>query len=310
VIVADAEKSILSIGECMLEFSRRADGLFHLGYAGDTFNTAWYLRQLSGEDTAVEYFTRIGRDNYSEQMAAFLEENGIGTRWIARDVMRQPGLYMIETKDGERSFTYWRSQSAARLLADDEALLDEALAAADVVYFSGITLAILSVDRREALLGLVSKHRDGGKLVVFDPNIRPKLWEDHGTMRASLSSAAACSSLCLPSFDDEREWFGDATLEACAQRYLKAGCETVVVKNGGGPVGVATGGSFEILDALEKVVPIDSTGAGDSFNGAYLAAVLAGRSALEAVRFAHGVASEVVRHPGALIPLKNLPRLG
>ena len=308
--MAHRAKSFLAIGEYMLEFSRRADGLFRLGYAGDTFNTAWYLRKLAGEDTSVEYFTRIGSDNYSGQMAAFLEENGIGTRWIARDEVRQPGLYMIETKDGERSFTYWRSQSAARLLADDEALLGVALAAADVIYFSGITLAILSPDRREALLRLVSGHRDAGKLVVFDPNIRPKLWEDHDAMLDSLSSAAAVSSLCLPSFDDEREWFGDATLEACAERYLNAGSETVVVKNGGGPVAVASRGTEEILDALEKVVPIDSTGAGDSFNGAYLAALLAGRSAPEAVRFAHRVASEVVRHPGALIPLESLPRLG
>jgi len=110
-----AKKIFLSIGESMLEFSRRDDDAWRLGFAGDTLNTAWYFRMSApGSAWDVAYFTRLGADPYSRRMAAFLAENGIATRWIDYDADRQPGLYLIDTENGERSFTYWRGQSAAR----------------------------------------------------------------------------------------------------------------------------------------------------------------------------------------------------
>lgn len=306
----DAMNTFLSIGECMLEFSRRADGAWALGYAGDTLNTAWYFRALApGAEWQTRYFTRLGTDAHSEGILSFLEENGIGTRHIARDPERQPGLYLIDTKDGERSFTYWRSQSAARLLADDETALETAITDAAIIYFSGITLAILAPDRRAALIAMAAKARDAGKQVVFDSNIRPRLWETPAAMRETIMAAAEASAIVLPSFDDEKTVFGDASLAACAARYRDAGAETVVVKNGGGDMLVAGPEGTHGIDGLERVVPVDTTGAGDSFNGAWLAARAAGRSPVEAARFAHSVSARVIRQPGALMPQAALEGL-
>ena len=84
-------------------------------------------------------------------MLAFLKANGVGTRSIKEISDRTVGLYLITLTGAERNFTYWRSASAARLLAEDKAALAASLSQADAIYFSGITLAILSPAHRRNL---------------------------------------------------------------------------------------------------------------------------------------------------------------
>eukprot|EP01036_Dinobryon_divergens_P008082 gene8082-10792_t len=145
-------KRFVSVGECMVEMSEASDGLYRLGYAGDTLNTAWYARARLGEDWAVDYVTALGDDLYSQQMAQFFADAGIGTGHIQKVPNRRPGLYLIHQADGDRHFTYWRGQSAAKAMADVPGVLDEALAGADIAYFSGISLAILAPRSRGKLL--------------------------------------------------------------------------------------------------------------------------------------------------------------
>ena len=301
-----SRKLFVSAGECMLEMAAQANGDFRLGFAGDTLNTAWYARAcLPAEDWEVAYFTRLGTDPYSAKMKAFLAGNGIDTRFVSADPVRQPGLYLIEIDNGERSFTYWRGQSAAKHLADDAAALAEAFSAADVVYFSAITLAILAPDRRDVFVEAVKAARAAGKLTVFDTNIRLRLWEDADIMRAAITQAAASAEIVLPSFDDEAIVFGDISLEACAERYRAAGAGTVVVKNGGGPMLALGPYGVSRFDGFEKVQPVDTTGAGDSFNGGFLAALAGGLSLAEAVARGHAVSSRVIMHRGALMSMER-----
>ena len=206
---------IVAVGECMVEMAPVAtEGQFRLGYAGDTLNTAWYLRRLLGASDQIDYFTAVGTDAVSDKMIDFLHQAGIGTACILRRDDKGVGLYMIQLQDGERSFSYWRSDSAARSLAADPVPLQAALDNADLAYFSGITLAILPPADRARLLIALRRFRSGGGIVVFDPNLRPKLWASPDEMTKTVMQAAAVSDIALPSYDDEAHWFGDDSPEA------------------------------------------------------------------------------------------------
>lgn len=297
----------VSLGECMVELSQAGEGLLRQGFAGDTLNTAWYARALLPADWAVEYATVVGSDPLSDRMTAFIAEAGIGTDHIGRHPERAPGLYMISLAAGERSFTYWRDRSAARTLADDAGWLARVFAGADLIYISGITLAILAPEGRTRLRDELAKARRAGAKVAFDPNIRPRLWTDPQTMRAEISAAAAISDILLPSHDDEAAHFGDLSPLATAQRYLALGAREVLVKNGGGVMVAAEAGQAPVaLPALPRITPVDTTGAGDSFNGGYLAARLTGAEMPTAAAAGHHVAARVIGHHGALMPFAEI----
>lgn len=296
-----SQKRFVSIGECMIEMSGGEDRQYRLGYAGDTLNTAWYMRALLPDDWSVDYVTALGDDRYSGDIRAFLETNGIGTRHIATIPGRRPGLYMIHQQDGDRHFTYWRDTSAARLLAEDKDALKSAIEGAAMVYFSGITIAILAPRARGRLMGAIVAARDNGARVVFDPNIRPALWTSPRVMGSVLTAAATICDVVMPTHSDEAPLFGDRSPAETAERYLELGVEEVVVKDGAKPALVAT--ASERVEIAPAAVPnvIDATGAGDSFNGAYLSARAAGRSLREAAEAAHRVAGIVIGQKGALV---------
>ncbi len=291
----------VSVGECMIEMSGGEEGSYRLGYAGDTLNTAWYARARLPKDWEVDYVTALGDDLYSQQMRQFFEANGIGTSHIPTIENRRPGLYLIHQAHGDRHFTYWRGQSAARQLADDADRLNAALAGAATVYFSGISLAILNARARGRLMKAIHLARQAGSRIAFDPNERPVLWTSREVMASTITAGAIVADVVLPTFPDEQALFGDASPEAVADRYLAGGAEEVVVKNGADPAFVAGPDSRGWVAPKAGANSVDPTGAGDSFNGAYLAARAEGASPLEAAEKAHALAAVVIGHKGALV---------
>lgn len=277
-----------------------AEGEYRLGFAGDTFNTAWYLARCA-PGVAVSYLTAVGEDAISQKMTTFMRESGIDDRFVQVSPDKTAGLYLISLDQGERSFSYWRGQSAARTLADDSDLLDAAMAEVDLIYFSGITLAILPPESRERLFKALRHARAAGKTIAFDPNLRPKLWDSAETMKQAVMAGAAVSDLVLPSFEDEADWFHDANPTATAERYLDAGAKTVIVKNGSNPVLYVDGMKHgEVaVSPVEKLV--DTTAAGDSFNAGVIARHAAGDAIAKGIAYACALSRTVVQHRGALV---------
>lgn len=293
---------ILSIGEAMVELSQSDQpDSWRLGIAGDTLNTAWYLRQLLGEGWQVGYLSRVGQGSFSQRMLDFLAAEGIDTTHVSQDPVREVGLYAISLNNGERSFSYWRDTSAAKALADDPALLHTALQGCKIAYLSGITIAILSSSARKTLLDALSAARAAGTHVVFDPNLRPRLWDNAAAMRNGIETTAALADLVLPSFDDEATHFGDTDMQATIARYLSLGAGHVVVKNGGGPMCFGGAQGHGDITGLTPEAAVDTTSAGDSFNAGYLAAWLNGADCRTAIRAGHALSREVIGHRGALV---------
>lgn len=292
----------------MVELSAAGPGLWRQRFAGDVFNALWYARALSREDVSVGFHTALGTDPLSDQLLEFAQGAGIECANTPRIEDRKPGLYSIHLTGAERSFTYWRDTSAARMMMRyPEALLPK-IETAEVIYLSGITLAILSEEDCELLLSTLQRRKRKSASIAFDPNIRAHLWQDRDRMRAVISQAAALSDIVLPSFDDEIAAFGDTTPKETAERYRGLGVNHVVVKNGPEDTlhlqaGILTCFPIEPIDGI-----MDTTAAGDSFNGAYIAALIGGSSTPDAIRIAQHCAGEVIRHKGALVPFSELAR--
>jgi 2-dehydro-3-deoxygluconokinase len=298
-------RRIVSIGECMIEMADRGDGTMSMAYAGDTLNTAVYLARINGPALAVDYVTALGDDPYSDAMVAFWKQEGISTDWVARLPGQLPGLYLIRTDaEGERSFYYYRSAAPARSLFDLPQTVDllDHLADADMVHFSGITLAILSYPARDRLAESLEKLRRGGTRIVFDGNYRPSLWPSPDVARRVFTRFLSFVDVALPSADDEEALFGDKSCEAIADRMHALGVNEVLVKHGAEGCFISQDGLRVHVPVRQQVFPIDTTGAGDSFNAGYLSGRLAGIAPVDAADIGGRLAATVICHHGAIIP--------
>ncbi len=286
---------IACVGEAMIELSLNGKTA-QVGVAGDTLNTAIYLKR-SKPELDVQYVTRLGDDPFSDQIESFIAEQDIGTEAISRAENKSPGLYAITTTDdGERSFTYWRSAAAARdLFATPDGIDCSVLKDFDLVYISGISVAILPPEARSALLDWLDKTPVA---LAYDSNYRPRLWEDQRTAQQVTRAFWERADICLPSIDDEMELF-DETAAQVVDRFLKSGRRGGLKRGSEGPVSLGS----KVEQAYDPApVVVDTTAAGDSFNGAYLGAIVSGASQSEALIAGHNCAANVVQHRGAIIP--------
>ena len=293
---------ILCFGEAMVELSSLdlKKKLTRIGFAGDTLNTAIYLKRVLAEDAQVDYLTVLGQDLFSNYLKKYIESELVGTHLIRRTDFRNVGLYAINIDcSGEREFAYWRDRSAARLLfncAQDFSNLNEY----DLIYFSGISLAILPEKIREKLFHFFENNVHSFE-VAFDSNYRPNLWRNRKLAQLNIKRAFNCCNIALPSLDDQKRLLNLATEAEVVGWFNKNKINQTILKRGAnGPRLI--GKIDENCDFVSKSRVVDSTAAGDSFNAGYLAAYFSGKSASESARHGHELAKVVISHAGAICP--------
>ncbi|QYU68902.1 sugar kinase [Leptolyngbya sp. 15MV] len=303
-----AEGRIVCFGECMVELSRvEGTGDWRMGYAGDTANVAIYCARESAE---VAYLTAVGSDAFSQALRAFLVAEGVADDLILADPVRGPGLYAIRTDDaGERSFTYWRDNSAVRnlfALEHASAVLRRA-GEAGLLYLSGITLSLYGEAERQRIVALAAAVRAHGGEVAFDGNYRTRGWPDPATARVAFATLAAQATIALPTFEDEKTLFGDTRVEQSLERWHGWGARVVALKMGERGAIVSYPGGITQVPTETPRAARDTTGAGDAFNAAFLCALRQGANPVEAAFAGNRLAAEVVMHPGAIIQREAMP---
>lgn len=292
------------IGECMIELSQHKEAA-HIGFGGDTLNTAVYLaRLLPKEHFSVHYISALGEDPYSQMMLNAWQHEGVHTNLVQQLKDKLPGLYSIVTDaQGERSFYYWRNNSAAKywLETDETENVLLTLLDFDYLYLSGISLAILSETSRQKLFNFLPHFKAQGGKVIFDNNFRPILWGNLEKAQTAYRNILSLTDIAFLTLDDEEKLWGKQPLNTCIERTQEWGVDEIVIKRGAESCIVVNTQRFEIpAQKIEKVV--DTTAAGDSFSAGYLVGRLQNHNEIKSAELAHRIAGKVICHRGAIIP--------
>ncbi|CAH6839135.1 2-dehydro-3-deoxygluconokinase [Vibrio chagasii] len=310
---------IAIIGECMIELNGSPFGNMHQSYGGDTLNAAIYLNRsaavsnpMSSNNTAnpaiqTSYVTALGSDAISQEMLNRWQDEGLSTEFVLINEQRSPGLYLIQLDDfGERTFLYWRNDSAARYMVQhpDFNKIANQLRDVDMVFLSGISLAILPHSDQLKLLTIIEGLRERGVTIAFDSNYRPKLWSSEAATKECYLLGYKTTDIALVTFDDEQLLWSDQTPQDTITRLHALGVKTVIVKLGAEGCLISENPANEPVKITTTPVEtvVDSTSAGDSFNGGFLSCYLAGGSIEEACHQGNALARLVIQHHGAIIP--------
>ena len=297
---------ICCVGEPMIELSGLNEkmGLPFVNVAGDTLNTAVYLKRILGKYGDISYLTVLGKDPLSIRIQDFIKGENINVGFVRVATGKNCGIYLIQNdQNGERTFHYWRENSAARTLFQSE--IDfECLESADIIYLSGITLAILSQKSRDKLITWLGG-RGQQKTILFDINFRKNLWHNLDDARRLIKMAMKSATLCFPSTEDLSAVFGLFEGLEFLKEYCKNSNEFCVVKKGGdlAPEIISNKGEsihHTRFKTLDKV--LDTTGAGDSFNAGFIGAYLMGEGLSNALCFGSDLAIKTLKNKGAICP--------
>ena len=302
------KRNIAILGECMIELSGTPFATQQQNFGGDTLNTAIYLSRLLPQ-RSPSYITALGIDNYSNAMVDAWQHEGIDCRFVMRERDKLPGMYAIEIDpQGERSFHYWRSDSAARYMCE-HAQFSQIIAQLkdyDLIYLSGISLAILPEHGKIKLVEALEKLKASGCKIAVDSNYRPRLWNGATHAKTWLSELYRLADIALVTADDEDLLRGevDTPADIIADRLHRLGVSQVVVKLGSKGAMWSQAGQKGLVDGNKIDAVIDTTAAGDSFNAAYLAAWAKGMPMIACCQWGNNLAAQVIQHRGAVIPLQ------
>jgi 2-dehydro-3-deoxygluconokinase len=291
--------ALVSLGEPMIEFNRprNGDGRTWLqGFGGDTSNAAIAAAR---QGASVGYLTSLGEDWMGEAFLALWRTEGVDATRVRRHRTAPTGVYFVTHGENGHRFDFLRKGSAASLLEAGDLAADY-IADARVLHLSAISQAI-SAPARQTCDAAIEAARRAGVRVSYDTNLRLRLWDLDQARRTIDATTAQCDIL-LPSLDDSRQLTGLEQPAAIVERYLGLGPSLVALKMGSEGALIATR-EKRVTIAPHPVDAVDATGAGDAFDGAFLARLLAGDDPFAAGRYANIAAALSTRGYGAVAPI-------
>jgi 2-dehydro-3-deoxygluconokinase len=290
---------ILALGEPLMEFAqveREGERLYLPGFGGDVSNAA-IAAARQGASCAV--FTAVGDDPFGRDFLNLWDAEGVDRSSVIVREGGRTGVYFISYGAEGHVFTYARAGSAASLVTEKDLPLDR-IAEARIVHASGISQAISS-SCTDSIFVALRHARANGTLVSYDTNLRLRLWPIDRA-RAIIHGAVALSDLALPGLDDARQLTGIDRPEDVCSFYLGLGCKVVALTMGKEGTMVATGERCEVIPS-RRVEAVDATGAGDTFDGAFLAEWLIHRDPFRAAAYANAAAALSTLGHGAVAPM-------
>ena len=209
------------------------------------------------------------------------------------------GLYFVTHGPKGHVFSYRRAGSAASLVAPED-VPAEAIARARVIHASGISQAI-STSACDAVFTAFEVARQHGTLISYDTNLRLKLWP-LARARAIIEETAGLADIVRPSVDDAVLLCGRSDPDAIADHYLRKGAKIVALTLGSEGCLIATPDRRQRIAAI-TVSPLDATGAGDTFDGSFIAELIRTGDPFRAGAYANVAAALSTEGYGAIDPI-------
>ncbi len=290
---------IVCLGEPLIEFNRPKEGdgrTWLQGFGGDSQNVAIAAAR---QGASTGYLTSVGQDWMGEAFLDLWKSEGVDASRVTRHPSAPTGVSFVTHSAAGHKFDYLRKNSAASLMTPDMLPADY-IAGARVFHLSAIGQAI-SDSARETCDAAIEIARKAGVKVSYDTNLRLRLWE-LDTAREVIDATIARCDIALPSLDDSQQLTGLKEPEAIAAYYLELGAPLVALKMGADGSLVATR-ERQTRIAPHKVEAVDATGAGDTFDGAFLTRLLAGDDPETAARYANVAAALSTTGYGAVTPM-------
>ncbi|WP_077048371.1 sugar kinase [Pseudomonas sp. KK4] len=295
-----SEIDILSFGETMAMFVADHNGdlarvdHFHKRIAGADSNVAIGLSRLGFK---VAWLSRVGADSFGRFVVDTLKNEGLDCSHVAIDPVHPTGFQLkSRTDDGDDPrVEYFRRGSAASHLSP-QSIIPELLKARHL-HATGIPPA-LSDTARQMSFELMTRMREAGRSVSFDPNLRPSLWASTQQMITEINRLAALAHWVLPGLSEGRLLTGFEDPADIAAFYLDQGAEAVAIKLGPHGAYYRTQLDEGFVAGVPVETVVDTVGAGDGFAVGMISALLENHSFADAVQRANWIGSRAVQSRG------------
>ncbi|MFZ4288738.1 sugar kinase [Variovorax sp. HJSM1_2] len=292
---------IVALGEAMVEFNQtgeRGGKLYLQGFGGDTSN---FAVAAARQGARVAYVSALGQDQNGAMLRALWDREGVDHSAVQAVADAYTAIYFVNHNEAGHHFSFFRSGSAASRMTASDLPLD-VIRRAKVLHLSGISLAV-SASACDAAYSAIEQARAAGTLVSFDTNLRLKLWSVQRA-RAVMTDVIRQSDICLPSYEDIVAITGLTDPDALVDHCLNLGAKVVALKLGERGALLADGHQRHMLPP-HPCQPVDATGAGDTFGGAFVARRVAGDDLRTAGRYAAAAAALSTQGFGAVDPIPH-----
>ena len=292
---------ICSIGECMIEITNTYNNNFQQSFAGDTLNFCSYLNK---KNFNVDYLSSVGKSEINKDFFNLLKSKKISKKLIHIHPHNETGLYLIKNdKNGEKNFYYWRDNSAAKNYLNElnYKKLEIILKKYHYLYFSGITLSIISKNKQKDFCNLIKKLKEYNVKIIFDLNIRIKRWPNKKHLNASINLFLPFIDILFSTGEDIKNWKNNDNL-SFFNKLIKSNKinHAIFRKNASLNYAILNDQIYKITNKVHKMI-VDSSGAGDGYNAAYISEFLTSGDVYRSLQASHLLGSKIVMKKGAII---------
>ena len=292
---------VLCLGEALIEFNQIPDdtnNTYRSGFGGDTSNTAIAVAR---QETSSGFLSKVGNDPFGIKLLELWKREGVDCTYVLQHPEFPTGIYFVTHDENGHHFNYYRRGSAASQMTPEDVTAD-VFSQSKVLHLSAITQAI-SDSSRETAFAAIHQARKSGVKISYDTNLRLKLWTLNQA-RDVINHVVPMCDLLLPSLEDVTSLTGLLDPEAITDYYLELGAKLVVLKQGSLGVRVSDGKDNQHIPG-HTVKAIDATGAGDTFDGAFLSEWLRSDDPFAAAEYANAAAALSTTNYGAVDSIPN-----